>query len=69
MKGSREFSNARRPHAAVHGDLLRRGLSLCQGLPQIEVTMHIDWITAIGLALSVLLMAYLVVALLFPEKF
>jgi K+-transporting ATPase KdpF subunit len=31
--------------------------------------MHIDWITAIGLALSVLLMAYLVVALLFPEKF
>jgi K+-transporting ATPase KdpF subunit len=31
--------------------------------------MHIDWISAIALGLSVLLLAYLVVALLFPEKF
>jgi len=31
--------------------------------------MHIDWITAIALSLSVLLLAYLVVALLLPEKF
>jgi K+-transporting ATPase KdpF subunit len=31
--------------------------------------MHIDWITAIALSLSVLLLSYLVVALLFPEKF
>jgi K+-transporting ATPase KdpF subunit len=31
--------------------------------------MHIDWITATALALSVFLLVYLVVALLFPEKF
>jgi K+-transporting ATPase KdpF subunit len=28
-----------------------------------------DWISATGLVLSILLMAYLTVALLFPEKF
>jgi K+-transporting ATPase KdpF subunit len=31
--------------------------------------MHMDWISATGLVLSILLMAYLTVALLFPEKF
>jgi K+-transporting ATPase KdpF subunit len=31
--------------------------------------MHMDWISATGLILSVLLMVYLTVALLFPEKF
>jgi len=31
--------------------------------------MHIDWISAIGLSLSILLMVYLTIALLFPEKF
>ncbi|MGO9322991.1 MAG: K(+)-transporting ATPase subunit F [Terracidiphilus sp.] len=31
--------------------------------------MSMDWISATGLILSVLLMVYLTVALLFPEKF
>jgi K+-transporting ATPase KdpF subunit len=31
--------------------------------------MHINWISATGLILSILLMVYLTVALLFPEKF
>jgi len=37
---------------------------------EVEVaTMHIDLITAIALALSILLLGYLVLTLLFPEKF
>ncbi len=31
--------------------------------------MHMDWISATGLVFSILLMVYLTVALLFPEKF
>jgi len=31
--------------------------------------MHMDWISATGLILSVLLLAYLTVAMLFPERF
>jgi len=31
--------------------------------------MHMDWISATGLVLSVLLMVYLTIALLFPERF
>ncbi len=31
--------------------------------------MHMDWITATGLVLSVLLLVYLTVTLIFPEKF
>jgi K+-transporting ATPase KdpF subunit len=31
--------------------------------------MHMDWISATGLILSILLMVYLTVALLFPERF
>ncbi len=31
--------------------------------------MHMDWISATGLILSILLMVYLTVSLLFPEKF
>ncbi|MFZ0338802.1 MAG: K(+)-transporting ATPase subunit F [Terracidiphilus sp.] len=31
--------------------------------------MHMDWVSATGLVLSILLMVYLTVALLFPEKF
>jgi K+-transporting ATPase KdpF subunit len=31
--------------------------------------MHMDWISATGLILSILLMVYLTIALLFPEKF
>jgi K+-transporting ATPase KdpF subunit len=31
--------------------------------------MHMDWISAIGLVLSILLLVYLTLAMLFPEKF
>ncbi len=31
--------------------------------------MHNDWISATGLVLSILLLIYLTIALLFPEKF
>ena len=31
--------------------------------------MHMDWISAAGLILSILLLGYLTVAMLFPEKF
>ena len=31
--------------------------------------MHMDWISATGLVLSILLMVYLTIALLFPDKF
>jgi K+-transporting ATPase KdpF subunit len=31
--------------------------------------VHIEWISAIALVLSVLLLAYLTLTLLFPEKF
>jgi K+-transporting ATPase KdpF subunit len=31
--------------------------------------MHMDWISASGLVLSVLLLVYLTLTLLFPEKF
>ena len=31
--------------------------------------MHADWITATALVLSILLLVYLTIALLFPEKF
>jgi K+-transporting ATPase KdpF subunit len=39
-------------------------------MPEVEVAaMHIDLITAIALVLSILLLGYLVLTLLFPEKF
>ena len=31
--------------------------------------MHIDFVSAVALVLSILLLAYLTLALLFPEKF
>jgi len=31
--------------------------------------MHMNWISATGLILSILLMVYLTISLLFPEKF
>jgi K+-transporting ATPase KdpF subunit len=31
--------------------------------------MHMDWISVTGLVLSILLMVYLTIALIFPEKF
>jgi K+-transporting ATPase KdpF subunit len=39
-------------------------------MPEVEVApMHMDVITIIALILSVLLLAYLTLTLLFPEKF
>jgi K+-transporting ATPase KdpF subunit len=39
-------------------------------VPEVEVAaMHIDPITAIALVISILLLGYLVLTLLFPEKF
>ena len=31
--------------------------------------MHMDWISATGLVLSILLLGYLTLTMLFPEKF
>jgi K+-transporting ATPase KdpF subunit len=63
-------ANARFDHALVHGNFLRPGVSLRQGLPEAEVApMHIDVITVVALILSILLFGYLAVTLLFPEKF
>jgi K+-transporting ATPase KdpF subunit len=31
--------------------------------------MHMDWISATGLVLSILLLVYLTLTMLFPEKF
>jgi K+-transporting ATPase KdpF subunit len=55
---------------AVHRCFLRRGVSLRQGMPEVEVTpMQIDLVTLIALILSVFLLGYLTLTLLFPEKF
>jgi K+-transporting ATPase KdpF subunit len=65
-----EKNDARFNHAPIHSCLLRPGVSLRQGLSEVEVApMHIDVITVIALILSVLLLGYLALTLLFPEKF
>ena len=65
-----ETDHARFNDAHIHGNLLRPCVSLRQGLPEVEVAfMHIDVITVIALILSVLLLGYLALTLLFPEKF
>jgi K+-transporting ATPase KdpF subunit len=65
-----EKNDARFIHALIHGYLLRPCVSLRQGLPETEVdSMHADLITVIALILSVLLLGYLALTLLFPEKF
>jgi K+-transporting ATPase KdpF subunit len=65
-----EACNARSYDVVVYGYFLRPGVSLRQGLPEVEVTaMHVDVITVVALILSVLLLAYLTLTLLFPEKF
>jgi K+-transporting ATPase KdpF subunit len=62
---------ARFNDVALHRSFLRPGVSLRQGLPEVEVApqMQIDFITAVALILSVFLLAYLTVTLLYPEKF
>ena len=68
--GTARKNDARLNHAHLHSCLLRLGVSLRQGMPEAEVaTMHIDVITVIALVLSVLLLGYLALTLLFPEKF
>jgi K+-transporting ATPase KdpF subunit len=66
--GSKQrYRNARFDDDFFHGGLLRLGVSLRQGLPEAEVAM--DMITAVALVLSFLLLVYLTISLLFPEKF
>ena len=56
--------------ARVHAIFLWSGVPVRPGLPEVEVTgMQMDAITGCGLAISILLMVYLTVTLLFPEKF
>lgn len=64
-----ELTNAGSAHVAVHICLFWRGVSLRQGMPEIEVAMQIDIVTAIALLISVLLLVYLAISLLYPEKF
>jgi K+-transporting ATPase KdpF subunit len=68
--GNRDTCYARSGNVAFHRCLLRPGVPLRQGLPEVEVTpMHIDVISVVALILSVLLLGYLILTLLFPEKF
>jgi K+-transporting ATPase KdpF subunit len=68
--GTWRFANARCHHAAVHCCFLHPGVSLRQGLPEVEVNcVHTDLVTFIALVLSILLLGYLTISLLFPEKF
>jgi K+-transporting ATPase KdpF subunit len=70
MRELREAFDARCNDVAVHCCFLRPGVSLRQGLPEVEVAaMQIDIMTAIALLLSALLLGYLTLTLLFPEKF
>jgi len=65
-----ETCDARCIDAAIHGSFLRPGVSLRQGLPEAEVThMQFDIVTVVALILSILLLGYLTLTLLFPEKF
>jgi len=62
--------DARPNHGFIHDRLFRPGVSLRQGMPEVEVIpMQVDVITVIALILSVLLLGYLTLTLLFPEKF
>ena len=65
-----ETRDARSSDVAVHGSFLRLGVSLRRGLPEVEVApMQMDLYTVVALVLSVLLLGYLTLTLLFPEKF
>jgi K+-transporting ATPase KdpF subunit len=59
--------NARSRDAVFHSDFLRGGFSLRKSMPEIEVAM--DLIAIVALILSIFLLGYLTVSLLFPEKF
>jgi hypothetical protein len=63
----RGFYDARSRDVAVHRHFLRRGVSLRQSLPEVEVAM--DLVTLIAIICSLLLLAYLTISLLYPEKF
>lgn len=56
-------------HALFHCRVFRRGVPLCQSLPEVEVIAMRGIMDFVGLALSVLLFAYLIAAMLYPEKF
>ena len=62
-----ESCDARFDDVVFHRCFFRPGVSLRQGVPEVEVAM--DLITAVALILSILLLGYLTVSLLYPEKF
>jgi K+-transporting ATPase KdpF subunit len=59
--------DARLDDAFLHSGVLRPGVSLRQGVPEVEVTM--DTITVVALIVAILLLGYLTYSLLYPEKF
>jgi K+-transporting ATPase KdpF subunit len=60
--------DARCDDVVLHGGLLCLGVPVRQGMPEVEVR-KMDVITVVALVLSVLLLGYLTVSLLYPEKF
>ena len=64
---NRGSCDARSDNVIFHRGFLRRGVSLRQSLPEVEVAM--DLMTVIAVALSILLLVYLTASLLYPEKF
>jgi K+-transporting ATPase KdpF subunit len=52
----------------LHGNFLWPGVSIRQSMPEVEVG-KMDVITVVALVLSILLLGYLTVSLLYPEKF
>ena len=63
-----EETDAGSHHAVLHRHFLCRGLSVREGLPKAEVS-RMSLVTALALLCSVLLLIYLAVSLLYPEKF
>jgi K+-transporting ATPase KdpF subunit len=63
-----EKCDARCDDVVFHGGLLCFGVPVRQGMPEVEVR-KMDVITVVALVLSVLLLGYLTVSLLYPEKF
>jgi K+-transporting ATPase KdpF subunit len=64
-----ECCHAGSDYALLHRRVFRRGVSLRQSLPKIEVMPMRETMDLVGLALSILLFAYLIITMLYPEKF
>jgi F subunit of K+-transporting ATPase (Potass_KdpF) len=66
---NREICNAGRSYVVVHGRIFHCGLPLRQSLPEIEVIPMHRIMDLVGLIISILLLAYLTITMLYPEKF